>query len=202
MSIISDFRNDKGVWAKSLYIDGKVHHTRSGQTWWGIATRCKVGGLYQRKNPAYIGCEMSKNFRDFQYFANWHIAQVGYNIGSYQLDKDILSKKKLYSEDVCVLVPSQLNTFMLDGAAIRGPHPQGVSWHKRDNVFHARLSIDGRMEHLGTYSTSCAAHEAYKQAKESEAYRWYERLKAGEFVVDERVIERMRTWTLPKEKLE
>ena len=38
-------------------------------------------------------------------------------------------------------------------------------------------------------------------AKYAEARRWYERLIAKEYEVDSRIIERMRTWTLPEEEL-
>ena len=41
----------------------------------------------------------------------------------------------------------------------------GVSWHIRINKFHARIGVNGRLIHLGYYSTSEEAHQAYLTAK-------------------------------------
>ena len=60
--------------------------------------------------------------------------------------------------------------------------------------YRAHTSINGKSTHIGSYNTASEAHAAYCTAKEAEAYRWYERLRDGEFIVDPRVIERMRTW--------
>lgn len=140
---------------------------------------------------------MSEAFSDFQTFTDWHVAQVGYGVQGYHLDKDILcADNKLYSEHSCVLVPAALNVFLTDHGLARGEYPQGVHLHKPNHTFIARLSIDGKRKHIGSFTTVEAAFEAYKVAKEAEAYRWYGRLKAGEFVVDERVIERMHNWIL------
>ena len=57
------------------------------------------------------------------------------------------------------------------------------------------MSVDGKPLHLGLFDNVESAKAAYKYAKEAEAYRWYERLKAGEFAVEDKVIECMKTWT-------
>ena len=49
--------------------------------------------------------------------------------------------------------------------------------------------------HIGYYLTIAEAEEAYIRCKEKEARRWYNRLLDGEFIVDSRVIERMKSWT-------
>ena len=96
---------------------------------------------------------------------------------------------------MCVLVPQSLNGFLVMGCFRETPLKLGV-FKSATGRFRAGASIEGRVVKLGTFDTEDEAHAAYKVAKEAEAYRWYERLKAGEFIVDPRVIERMRTWKL------
>jgi hypothetical protein len=142
---------------------------------------------------------VSDNFKDFQYFTNWHVRAAGYGIDGYALDKDILVKgNKVYHENRCVLVPHSLNTFLTARKALRGEYAIGVT-RLRGRKFVAQVHIAGITKHLGVFTTESEAYEVYKGAKEAEARRWHERLKAGEFIVDERVIERMRTWTLEGE---
>lgn len=41
----------------------------------------------------------------------------------------------------------------------------GVSWHKRNSLWRARIRINGRSTNLGYFSTKDAAHLAYVEAK-------------------------------------
>lgn len=199
-SVVNDFRNGCGRWVKSGRINGEKWYTLSYMKWKGMRSRCQVGGSVQKNHPTYIGCEMSDTFSDFQLFTDWHVQQVGYGLDKYELEKDILfSGNKEYNDETCVLVPPSLNTFFVANDATRGEWPQGVYWKKIKCKYVAALRIAGRTKHIGYYTTAEAASAAYKKAKEAEAYRWYERLRDGEFIVDERVIERMRTWTLEPE---
>ena len=199
--IVEDLKDVNGLWYKYITSGVARNVTSSYSRWAGMTQRCKTGGSVQKLQPTYIGCIMSENFKDFQYFANWHTKQVGYNVKGYQLDKDILTAgNKVYSEDTCVLVPQELNKFLTARANDRGSLPQGVCFYVRDALYRAQLSVNGIRKLLGTYDTLGAACTAYKKAKEAEAYRWYERLKVGEFVVDGRVTERMRTWTLDEQE--
>ena len=195
MTIVKDFKGGDGLFVGSHKVGDKLHHTKSYGLWHDIRKRCAAGGSVQAREPSYLGCTLSDNFKDFQYFANWHTNQIGYGIDGYHIDKDILVPgNKTYSEDTCVLVPQSLNNFLTSRAASRGRWPQGVTWKERNGRFRAQISIDGKSSHIGLYTSLDDALRAYKKAKNAEAYRWYERLKAGEFVVDTRVIERMRTW--------
>jgi hypothetical protein len=56
------------------------------------------------------------------------------------------------------------------------------------------MTVNSKTKGLGAFNTEQEAHNAWVLAKEAEAYRWYERLRDNEFVVDPRVTERMRTW--------
>ena len=195
--IVDDVKDNlTGLWIKDYSVAAHSFRTRSHSRWNSMKLRCIVGGRWQRLYPTYVGCVMSGNFKDFQYFTNWHREQVGYGIQGYQLDKDILvGGNKTYSEDVCVLVPQELNKFLCARGSSRGVHPQGVCFHKHTQTFHAQISIGGKRVSAGYYYTLEKAVEAYKVAKEAEARRWYKRLLDREFTVDGRVVERMRTWT-------
>jgi hypothetical protein len=197
MKITKDFRCIDGSWAKSLTVDGEQYHTKSYTLWHSIKYRCIKGGCVQTRSPRYVGCFISKNFLDFQYFADWLNRQEGYGIADYQLDKDILvSGNKCYGEDTCVLIPRQLNQFLALSHARRGKWPLGVRYDKNARKYRASVSKSGGWCHLGCFDTPEDAALAYKVGKEAEAYRWYERLTAGEFVVAQVVIERMKTWRL------
>lgn len=200
MSKFDDFQNSIGMWVKSATIRGISAKTVSGRAWMNMNGRCKVGSVYQAKNPTYIGCETSADFKDFQIFTEWHRRQIGYGLEDYELDKDILNAgNKIYSENTCVLAPKALNQFLCDSGAARGEWPLGVCWDKWTGRFKTSMKVGSKTVFIGRYATPEAASDAYKVAKEQEAVRWYKRLTAGEFLVDPRVIERMRTWTLDEQ---
>jgi hypothetical protein len=192
--VIDDFKGADGLWVKTIRINSKQYSTKSGSVWKKMRDRCKVEGWQQKNQATYIGCHQSKDFLDFQLFTEWHVIQVGYGLENYNLDKDVLVQgNKLYCSEMCVVIPRQLNTFFCSAEAIRGEYPQGVS--RMCDKYMCRVRSNGVQVSKGLYNTPEEASAAYKVAKEAEAYRWYERLRDGEFIVDPRVIERMRTWT-------
>lgn len=185
------------LWVKSITEGEITYRTKAAVAWRAMNARCNASGSFQMRNSNYVGCSVSEDFKDFQKFAKWYSLQVGSHCNNYHLDKDILvSGNKTYGESTCVLVPQGLNNFLLSRNSARGEYPQGVSYKKRNRLFQAQINISGRVTYLGLYQTPEEASAAYKVAKEGESCRWYERLCDGEFVVDPRVIERMRTWTL------
>ena len=192
MPALEDFKTNSG-WG--MRYAGTDHKTKAYSLWHNMKQRC-YNPVTLRRDPCYSGCTLSENFLKFQFFAEWCQTQIGYKQYGYQIDKDILVQgNKLYSEHTCAFVPSALNKFLLANNAARGAYPQGVD-EQSGGKFRARISVDGTLKHLGYFATPELAFEAYKVAKETEALRWHTRLKAGEFLVDERVILALQNWKL------
>ena len=89
-------------------VDGKI--LREYSYWQSMLIRC-YDKNFKIKNPTYLYCEASENFKDYSYFFDWCKTQKGFNVLGWQLDKDILGDGTIYSEDVCVFVPQELNSF-------------------------------------------------------------------------------------------
>ena len=192
--IQKDFKNSAGKWVQRSHVDDKYTWTTSGVLWNNIKERCTIGGTTQAREPTYIGCE--NLFTDFQTFAEWNINQVGYGLG-YQLDADILQEgNKQYSAEKCVLIPASLNKFLQSYRGKRGKYPQGMYIRKCDNKLHVSIEYGDTKYSLGLFSLSDieSARAVYKKEKDTRAAIWYKRLLSGEFEVDKRVIEYMKTW--------
>lgn len=153
---------------------------------------------YLDKNPSYIGCSVSEGFKNFQYFAEWCQSQTGFNLTDingrvYHLDKDILVQgNKVYSEDTCVFIPSQLNNFLTDNQRGRGYYPIGVFFNKERKAFTAELrSPFNSKRRLGTFATAEEAHNVYVKAKSNLAKELADYYKGK---VDDRVISALLTF--------
>lgn len=141
--------------------------TKEYRLWHNMLERCYCKKFHKR-TPSYLGCTASENFKFFPYFKDWCSKQIGFNNVGWHLDKDILIKgNKLYSEDTCVFVPSEVNRIFTKHDLKRGDFPIGVYYNKRGNNFKAMLSICGVNTHLGTFDVADEAFIAYKIAKEA-----------------------------------
>ena len=142
--------------------------TKEYNLWQHMLKRC-YSDKYQKKYPTYKGCEVSDNFKSYEYFYEWCHSQIGFGNEGWHLDKDLLIKgNKVYSEDSCVFIPSEINSLLIKCTASRGEHLIGVYWSKTANAFVARVSRNkGGSEHLGLFNTEIEAFNAYKQAKEN-----------------------------------
>jgi len=139
--------------------------------WVSMLSRCLK--KYWDKHPTYIGVGCSDNFKSYSYFYEWCNSQVGFNNKDdknrvWQLDKDILVKGgKIYSEDVCVFVPQNLNKLLTRRDASRGDTPIGVARNTKGDRFTAQCNDgNGNLKHLGAYLTTKEAFQAYKTFKE------------------------------------
>lgn len=126
--------------------------------------RCYSAKL-QAKYPSYIGCSVVPEWLSFMAFRAWMIRQ---NWVGMELDKDLLFPgNKVYSPNTCVFISDALNKFTTDSAAARGEWPLGVDWRKHSGRFRALCSnpFTGKREHLGYFTCSDAAHEAWRKRK-------------------------------------
>ena len=139
--------------------------------------RC-YSNTVKKKQPTYEGCEVSDNFKSYEYFYEWCNKQIGFAADGFELDKDLLTKgNKVYSESICIFIPSEINLLLVKCEASRGEHLIGVYWDKTKKAFVAQVSRNkGKREKLGSFATELEAFNAYKQAKESfvkeQANKW------------------------------
>ena len=151
--------------------------TKEYMLWCDMLRRC-YSDAYKKRNQTYIDCEVSDNFKSYEYFYDWCNKQIGFGNQGWQLDKDLLVKgNKIYSESTCIFIPSEINKVLTKSDKIRGEYPIGVCWHKKDKAFVAQVSKNkGNREHLGLFKTEIEAFNAYKKAKEvfikEQANKW------------------------------
>ena len=151
--------------------------TKEYVLWCDMLRRC-YSDAYKKRKPTYEGCEVSNNFKSYEYFYEWCNNQFGFNNEDWQLDKDLLIKgNKVYSEATCVFIPQEINKVLVKREASRGKYLIGVSWNKKASAFVARVNKNkGKREYLGLFNTELEAFNAYKIAKESfikeQANKW------------------------------
>jgi hypothetical protein len=133
-----------GVYERGVFVcSSEGNATKEYGLWVSMLARCYSTEL-QLKSPTYIDCEVSDDFKNFQYFAEWCNNQIGFGAKDYQLDKDLVFKgNKLYSSDTCFFVPKQVNMFPVKSDISRGIHPIGVTFDKNANKFNVRCK-DGK----------------------------------------------------------
>ena len=176
-------------WVGAVYVDGKP--IMEYQLWKGMLKRC-FDEKYKQRQPTYQDVTCSKEWLLMTSFIEDVSKMKGYDLDGWQLDKDILQKgNKLYSKDTCCFVPSEINLLLTKRDNCRGEWPIGVYFHKRDGKFMAYLSINGKMKHLGYFTTPDEAFQAYKLAKEAQikvvAQKWKHQL-------DERVFQALMAY--------
>ena len=151
--------------------------TKEYALWKRMLERC-YSTNFKKKRPTYESCEVSDNFKSYEYFYEWCNSQVGFDVKGWQLDKDLLVKgNKVYSESTCVFLPREINQILVKRESSRGEYLIGVHWCKKDKAFKAQVSKNkGKQEHLGSFKTEIEAFNAYKTAKESfvkeQAEKW------------------------------
>ena len=149
--------------------------------WCDMLRRC-YSETFQKKRPTYKDCEVSENFKSYEYFYEWCHEQVGFGNQDWHLDKDLLVKgNKVYSESTCVFIPAEVNTLLVKSDNIRGKHLIGVCWSNTNKAFVAQISKNkGKREHLGYFKTEIEAFNAYKTAKglyiKEQANKWKDKI--------------------------
>ena len=183
--------NDK---TKPAKIDGKT--VKQYDLWRDMLKRC-FSEKVQTHRPTYKGCNVSDNFLNYAYFYEWCQEQIGFGKvdekGRYwHLDKDLLFVgNKVYSENTCVFVPQEINSFFNEHGKARGDYPVGVHFHKQKGKFVAQCAVSGKEKHLGYFNTPEEAFAVYKPFKENLckqlALKW-------QHEIDPRLFEAMMKW--------
>lgn len=154
-----------GVGYTGVGIYSSKTHKIIYKIWIRMLERC-YSKTWQVKKPTYKGCYVCKEWHCFQNFAKWFVAQEDCGKG-YELDKDLLVKdNKLYSPETCILLPRRVNLMLTTSTINNKLGIVGVV--ERCGRYSASIQIDGKMKHIGSYSTAKEASLAY--AKEKEAY--------------------------------
>ena len=168
--------------------------TKEYVLWCSMLKRCYSTTL-KKQQPTYEGCEVSDNFKSYEYFYEWCQNQIGFGNRDWQLDKDLLIKgNKIYSENTCVFIPREINQILVKCTASRGEYLIGVSWSKTNKAFKAMVSRSkGRSEYLGLFKTELEAFNAYKQAKEEFIKEQAEKWKGK---IDERAYNALMNYTV------
>ena len=168
--------------------------TKEYDLWKSMLRRC-CSDNFKNKYPTYKDCEVSENFKSYEYFYEWCQKQIGFGVDGFELDKDLLIKgNKVYSEDSCVFIPKEINLVLTKSTASRGQHLIGVYWSKTNKAFKATANKNtGKSEHLGFFKTEIEAFSAYKTAKESfikeQANEWKGK-------IDERAYDALMNYTV------
>ena len=168
-----------GVGVSGIKYPSKLNgrNTKEYDLWHSMLERC-YSDIYKKKYPTYEDCKCSDNFKSYEYFYEWCHNQIGFGVSDFELDKDLLVKgNKIYSENICVFIPSEINSLLTKRESSRGNHLIGVHWSKTANAFVAQVRKNkGKREHLGYFKTELEAFKAYKEAKESfvkeQAEKW------------------------------
>lgn len=149
-----------------------LQHNVKAYDYWAKMLQRAYCPIYKSEHPSYEGVIVCEEWHNYQNFAKWVTGQVGYGSNGYNLDKDRLIKgNKVYSPNMCLLIPQELNKLVAAGSVRRGNSPVGTSTRPDLNgQYMARHSKtgSGRTEtYLGLFPTAELAFYAYKEAKES-----------------------------------
>ena len=132
------------------------------QAWTSMLKRCYDSKLHL-KSPTYIGCSVTKEWLVFSNFRLWMESQDWYGM---ELDKDIkIVGNKFYSPETCLFVSRKINSLITGLNLASGKYPAGVCFDKCANVFISRCYHNGKIKHLGLFSTPKAARESYATYK-------------------------------------
>lgn len=160
--------------------------------WKGMMRRCYSSKEHQRR-PTYIDCTVSDNFKQYSYFYEWCLNQIGFNNKGWPIDKDILLKgNKIYHEDLCVFVPPEINTLLVKHESLRGAFPIGVTFQDNRFIAQCRSKYYGH-KYLGSFDTAERAFEAYKAYKEGIIKDVANRFKS---IIDSRVYQALLTYSV------
>lgn len=155
---------------------GSYSHSHKGKNMWIQMIHRVYSEKKLKKKPTYRKVSVCEEWHNFQNFAKWYDENYYEIEGEMMcLDKDILIKgNKIYSPEVCCIVPSRINAVFVKGDDMRGNYPIGVS--KRGDTGKFRISftksisnnekIKPKRFNYGQCNTPEEAFKIYKIEKE------------------------------------
>lgn len=141
------------------------------ETWRHILRRCYDNELKGRQ-PTYNDVSCCDEWLRYENFYEWLHRQPNFNKWyegkRWAVDKDIFTKRnKVYSSEMCCLVPQNVNCLFLKREAERGEYPIGVSCKNDGFLASCHNPFTNDKDELGYYSTPERAFSAYKVRKEA-----------------------------------
>lgn len=136
------------------------------RVWTGMIRRC-YDERHLITHPTYRGCTVDVKWHNFQNFAEWYNKNTS-EFKGLQLDKDLIVRgNKVYSEDLCCLLPPEINMVLSDSKRGRDKSmPVGVSINKKGK-YTSSISIDSKNTWIGTFETVQDAVDAYSKARKT-----------------------------------
>lgn len=136
------------------------------EKWRDILRRCYDNKRESYKNYGAKGVTVCESWFCCQNFASWYEENSKWNVNNYilNIDKDILaninhSESKVYSPETCLLIPEDLNTFLIGDGLMTG-------LQKRENGnYRVNISFEGIKRGLGTYKDIFEAKQVYAREK-------------------------------------
>ena len=135
--------------------------------WVNMIYRCYSSEL-NRLHPSYDECTVSKDWHNYQNFADWFYSLGINNLDGLFLDKDLKNpNNKEYSKDSCIFVSRCVNNFTTSRDSLRGSLMLGVSMPRGCVSYIARCwnPETKTRERLGAFKTEIDAHMAWRHAK-------------------------------------
>lgn len=152
------------IYTTTPTIDGVILRDPAYRAWTDMLKRA-YSERYHKKQPTYSGVTVCKEWHSFSAFRAWWLDS--YREG-WQMDKDlIVAGNREYGPDVCIYIPSMLNSFTIDCVAVRGEFPIGVSFCNQTGRYQSQCGnqITGKLHKIGRFTTPEAAHSAWLKYK-------------------------------------
>ena len=157
------------VYGKGYLGIGKYNFSNSENIcgkWRDILRRCYDNKRENYKNYGEKGVIVCENWLCCQNFAAWYEENSSWNINNYplELDKDILCniqhlEQKFYSPETCLLIPGDLNTFLIGDGLMTGLQK------RKSGNYRVRVQWNDIRKELGTYKDIFEAKKIYAQEK-------------------------------------
>jgi hypothetical protein len=167
-------------------------HTEEYEHWNSMLKRCYKSLKHQ---PSYYDKHVNECWRNFQVFAEWAIAQRGFGLPDWHLDKDLLIKGNVeYGPETCVYLPREINSFIKRKRMNALPIGVDIAYHYNGTPYFRTQAVeDGKNIVLGRFEKVEDAFNAYKSHKEMLAQRLAEKWKDK---IDSRAYEALLNYTV------